>query len=55
MDIIVRQFNVIGPRAEFPKCFTKNVYVNWTARTSSRCGCWRGKSCGAFGRAQPGA
>ena len=27
MDIIVRQFNVIGLRAEFPKCFTKNVYV----------------------------
>lgn len=27
MDIIVRQFNVIGLRAEFPKCLTKNVYV----------------------------
>ena len=27
MDIIVRQFNVIGLRAEFSKCFTKNVYV----------------------------
>lgn len=27
MDIIIRQFNVIGLRAEFPKCFTKNVYV----------------------------
>ena len=27
MDIFVRQFNVIGLRAEFPKCLTKNVYV----------------------------
>lgn len=27
MEIIVRQFNVIGLRAEFPKCLAKNVYV----------------------------
>ena len=27
MDINVRQFDVTGLRAEFPKYFTKNVYV----------------------------
>ncbi len=27
MDSIVRQFNCIGLRAEFPKCFTMNEYV----------------------------
>ena len=32
MDIIVGQFNVIGLRAEFPKRFTKNVYVYMDSR-----------------------
>ena len=54
MEIIVRQFNVIGLRAEFPKCFTKNVYVYVDSKDSSLCGCWLAKSCGAFGRVRPG-